>query len=149
MGDCLANFENNLTKQMEISLQRHKDEIDLAMNVQAKEIVMLSEDLISLKEQYMITEGRLVRAEKQVEDMREQLLLHEARSMRDNLVFYNIPESANENTESVLKEFLISEMKISSDDMKKFRLIECIVWDPLLIRGDSLLPNSTLVLVKS
>ena len=122
MGDFLDDQKNKLSQQFEVSLQRHRDEFDAALNEQNAEISLLNEDLKDTKDQLRIMEGRLTRSEKQVEDMREKMLVNEARSMRDNLVFYNIPETQDrENTEAVLRDFLVAEMKISEQDMTKIR----------------------------
>ena len=53
-----------------------------------------------------------------ISDMQEELLQLQARSMRDNLVFYNIQELPNENTHQVLRNFLKNEMRISDQDQQ-------------------------------
>ena len=125
MSDYLANFKSELSQQVEISLERHRDEFDSAMNVQTAEIQILTDDLKASKQQCVILEGRLTRAEKLVDDMREQLLQHEARSMRNNLVFHNVPEASSgpaaENTEATLRTFIKQEMKVSSSDMEEIK----------------------------
>lgn len=121
MNDYLANFTSKLTEQVETAIERHKDEIDLAMNVQAQEIAMLTEELNSVKECNLILEGRLTRSEKMVEELKERSLYQEARSMRDNLVFYNIKEASEgvEDTKAVLRGFLREEMRIGAEDMQQ------------------------------
>lgn len=66
-------------------------------------------------------EGRLPRAEKEVNDLKEQVTLLEARSMRDNLKFYGIDEQQNENTEQTVRHFLRNQMKISDEDLVKIK----------------------------
>ena len=66
-------------------------------------------------------EGRLTRTENVLEDLREQMLVQEARSMRDNLKFYNIPESQDEECEETVRKFLSKEMKISVNDLNKIK----------------------------
>lgn len=46
-------------------------------------------------------------------ELKEDLLDLKSRSMRDNLIFTNIPESHNENTEAVLSEFLQSKLQLN------------------------------------
>ena len=121
MSDYLTDFKDKLSHQMEVALQRHRDEVDAAMNMQAKEVELLNEELKASREQCVIMEGRLTRAEKEVEDMREKLLHHEARSMRDNLIFHNIPEEKDEDTEAVLKKFCKEELKIGSSTMERIK----------------------------
>ena len=69
-------------------------------------------------------EGRLIRVEKEIDNLKEQYLMTEARSMRDNLMFYNIPESskgAQEDASKTLKSFLADEMKINDKELKQVR----------------------------
>ncbi len=122
MSGYLEKFKDNLVKQMDKALQSKYDDLQLALNVQTEELEMMAKELEATKEQQVITEGRLTRAEKLVEDLREQLLQQEARSMRDNLVFFNVPEQQTDhikNTEHVLRDFLKTEMKIKDDDLRK------------------------------
>ena len=95
-------------------------------NIDTQFVATLSDELTTLKseyeelrEMYKVTEGRLTRAEKLIEDQKEQILQLEARSMRDNLVFYNITEYPGENTEKVLRDFLYKDMYISDEDYSK------------------------------
>lgn len=44
--------------------------------------------------------------------LKRQMLEAQARSMKDNLIFGNIPESTGENTETVVREFIEKEMEI-------------------------------------
>jgi hypothetical protein len=119
MSGYLKEFKDDFAAEMQVSLQRHNDGVELAMSVQEKELVTLTKSLKSAQQHNVILEGRLTRAEKQIEDMREELLQHEARSMRDNLIFYNIPESTaeTEDTEHIVRQFLQHEMKVSNHDM--------------------------------
>ena len=59
------------------------------------------------------------RAEKDIVHMREEQLMQEARSMRDNIVFYNIPESSQENVLQVVRDFLKTEMRIGDNEASK------------------------------
>jgi hypothetical protein len=121
MNDYLNDFEVKLSNRMNVAQRSQKDEYEAALNRQTKEIEMMGEELNMVREQNVILEGRLTRSEKLVEDMREQLLQQQARSMRDNLVFFNIPEQHDENTEAVLKKFLTDEMKVSASDMENIK----------------------------
>ena len=66
------------------------------MKLHTEEVNILSTEVQSTKDQLLVTEGRLIRAEKQIDELREKLLSTEARSMRDNLMFYNIAEPCQE-----------------------------------------------------
>lgn len=73
------------------------DQLDNKMTGMASDITKLTEENAQLRARNLITEGRLTRLEKVVHDLREQSLQDTTRSMRDNLVFTNIPEITNEN----------------------------------------------------
>lgn len=87
--------------------------------VMQSEIDVLQEENKELRDLLRVSEGRLTRAEKQIHDLSEELLQLQARSMRDNLVFYNIPESKDEPTHcsGTLQGFLKNEMNISDENM--------------------------------
>ena len=88
------------------------------------EIETLKEENKKLSNLLEVTIGRLTRTEKQLDDVKEEVLDLQARSMRDNLVFYNIDESPRgppENCGRTLSKFLRDEMKINDEDMEKIR----------------------------
>jgi hypothetical protein len=113
----LAALESELSAKIENELMRDAEEENTT-----SEIRSLQEDVTRLQDQLKIAIGRITRAEKERDDMREELLQLEARMMRDNLMFYNIEEPAEEpthNCELTLKTFLTKEMKIRDVDMEK------------------------------
>jgi hypothetical protein len=87
----------------------------------AESVHDLEKENSELREKCRILEGRLTRAEKEIEEVKEQQLMQEARSMRDNLVFFNVPEQRSEDCEKTLRNFLATEMKIVERDMEKIR----------------------------
>lgn len=86
--------ENGQTKQ---SLEEIKERLDLLENDGFK--VTEECDHLSLREQNSALRN-------QVQDLKWQLDQIDAYTRQDNLRFYNIPESANENTEQVLATFI-------------------------------------------
>ena len=72
----------------------------------------MQEEHKSIKTQYRILEGRLKRTEKLMEDLSEQLFQTDARSMKDKLVFFNIPERSYENPEHTLRDVFVDEIQI-------------------------------------
>ena len=66
-----------------------------------------------LKAQHIINEGRLTRVEKVVGDLKEELLKVQQHSMKENLIFQNIPEKQQENVNTILREYMSMELKIS------------------------------------
>ena len=106
------------------ALERHRDELQIISNMHKQELDLLEEELKITKDQNVIMEGRLIRAEKEIDNLKEQYLITEARSMRDNLMFYNIPESskgAQEDASKTLKSFLADEMRINDEELKQVR----------------------------
>ena len=68
-----------------------------------------------------LLEGRCARSEKLITDLKEEVLQIQSEQMKDNLIFYNIPEKKRENkkdTRKILVKFLKEEMKISEEEMK-------------------------------
>ena len=79
----------------------------------------IEKDTVHLKERCTLLEGRLARNEKEVSEVKEELLIEQARSMGDNLKFFNIPEGRGEDCEQSLRQFLINEMLIDEPNMNK------------------------------
>ena len=121
INEHLRNFKDKLSTDCATALERYKDEIDSVQSMHSQEVGIIRTELDSTKEQYRIMEGRLIRAEKEIQDLKEQQLMSEARSMRDNLIFYNITEPTQENPETTLNNFLKDEMKVNDDDLKKIK----------------------------
>ena len=63
------------------------------------EIESLKTELKWTKTKCKITEGRITPAEKQIQDIPEELMQLKARTMKPNLVFYNIPEEMNQRSD--------------------------------------------------
>ena len=52
-------------------------------------------------------------------ELKEELLDLKSRSMRDNLIFRNIEETMDENTEEVLKKFLSDHLKMNNVNFER------------------------------
>ena len=88
------------------------------------EVAPLKEEVKRLREQLEIAIGRITRGEKERDDMKEELLQQQVRMMRDNLVFYNIPEDDREpayECTDTIKTFLRTEMKVDETNMAKIK----------------------------
>ena len=116
--DQIQDIELRADKSIEEKLDEYKLTIAYALHDHAEQLESLQEENKSIKTQYRILEGRLTRSEKLVEDLSEQLLQTDARSMRDNLVFFNIPEQSSENPEHILRDFFADEMQICDADQQ-------------------------------
>ena len=77
----------------------------------------------SLLDKLKETEGRVLRCEKLIVDLQEENISLKCRSMRDNLVFYNIVERNDrpqyEDTRALLYGFVHAELKIDEDCMSQ------------------------------
>ena len=89
--------------------------LEMTCESQCRDIEELQKDSMVLQQKNTLLEGRVTRAEKVIDEQREQILQIQARSMRENLVFYNIPEEKGENTKAATKETL---QKFIKDEMK-------------------------------
>ena len=58
----------------------------------AFEIVEMKRENEYLRNRVELQQGRITRLEKVGEDQHEEILMMQARSLRDNVIFYNVPE---------------------------------------------------------
>ena len=120
-SDLREEFADDIKERFE-AVSQQVDEWDMCtydMATTSRKLEELDNENEELKSRVRMLEGRLTRAEKEVCDLKEELLKQQARSMQDNLKFFNIPETYPENAESTLQNFLKTEMKIADNDMKK------------------------------
>jgi hypothetical protein len=96
-----------------------------ALNNMHKEIDSLKEQNEELKHRLALSDGRLMRAEKEMDTVKEKVIEITARSMQNNVIFKNIPESVKE-TNTLLEQkvvaFLKDEMKLNETDMKSVEI---------------------------
>lgn len=134
IGEFMNSLQESLNYQLEEAVESIHNEIearlskshtDFSVDVndaianQTHDMRDLQEENSELLTKCQVLEGRLTRTEKEVTELKERLLLQEARSMRDNLKFYGLAEVTGENCEITLKTFMKREMKISEEDLKK------------------------------
>lgn len=66
---------------------------------------------------------RILNLEREREDLRNDIIDMKARSMRDNLLFCNIPEEQSpENTEKVVREFMCSNLKMTKEKVDEIKI---------------------------
>ena len=90
------------------------------MKYMDESIVELKNENNELRKRLKITEGRLTRAEKKLDDANEKILELTTRSMRDNLIFKNVEEKQNESEKDIedkLKGICRERLKPTDDDM--------------------------------
>jgi hypothetical protein len=99
------------------------------------EMTSVSETVATLQTNYRTvsdkTEGldfEMTVTQKQLEyllesnaSLKDELTDLKSRSMRDNLVFFNIPEQESEDTENVVRSFLEEKMKMPTDQAKEVK----------------------------
>ena len=82
-----------------------------------EEIKNLNESLENAQTKARVLEGRLTRLEKVVGETREELLQQKARSMKKNLLFYNLAESRDEDVRKVLNEFFKNQLRMPQEQI--------------------------------
>ena len=109
------NLMQTLSKTVEM-MQTEVNSMRSDLTVQGEEMKILKEENQSLKYRQSISESRIQRLEKTVSKQKEELIDLKSRSMRDNVVFYQIPEDNDERpqkTQELLYDFLEKEMNIA------------------------------------
>ena len=130
MGKMQHNMQLSFNEEFEKAVDGMRQEllghVEERMEVQDESLTYHStsvdaneQEIEELRERCLVLEGRLTKAENEVDELKEKLLAQEARSMRDNLTFFNIPEKDGEDCEKSLRKFLRREMSISREDMEK------------------------------
>ncbi|XP_061167396.1 myosin-2 heavy chain-like [Saccostrea echinata] len=80
---------------------------------QTREVKEMKKSVSNIRNENEVILNELEIVRNKFEDLNERHLDLQTRSMRDNLIFSGIPETQDENTEEVLKEFISSEMNIT------------------------------------
>lgn len=128
LGEMNTQMQESFNKRFDEAIERVKEEVmnhansselNVSLSSQAKDIDDLLKDNEELRNRCRVLEGRVTRAESELHQLKEEQLIQQARSMRDNVKFFNIPETENENCEMVVRRFLINEMKVGRNDMEK------------------------------
>ena len=92
-----------------------------SLESQHEEIEELHKENDVLVNKCKVLEGRLARVEHELDVLREEQLSQQARSMRDNVQFFNIPEQANENCKEVVMSFMKTEMKMPDNIISQIK----------------------------
>ena len=121
----VQRFVESLITERVTSLHQDIEEMGKSMQAQSEELEELTFENHDLWTRIKLLEGRQARSDKVIEDLREELLQTQSRQMKDNLMFYNIPEVPGETrteTKDILIAFLKEEMKIGNDEMKRIQM---------------------------
>ena len=103
-------------KTVENDLKSVKESIEFAH----AEIKDLKKESETRKQTDEATKQRIEKLEKENEILNKSVIDLKARSMRDNLLFYNIPESKDENTTEIIHKLL--EEKLQIEDSYKIKI---------------------------
>ena len=120
--ESVDQYKNDLLSHIE-TIKIRVDECEKSLGDQDKRIESLEQENSDLVERNTVVEGRLFRCEHFIEKLQDKVLSLETRSMRDNIVFYNIAENPSEDTFRVIIDLLATEMnlgdQISNTDLKR------------------------------
>ena len=102
-------------RQLLNTLVAKVDSLTTSVQKKDEEIRNLNASLENAQTKTRVLEGRLTRLEKVVGETREELLQQKARSMKKNLLFYNLAESRGEDVRKVLNEFFMNQLMMPQD----------------------------------
>ena len=91
------------------------DSLTTSVQKKDEEIRNLNASLENAQTKARVLEGCLTRLEKVVGETHEELLQQKARSMKKNLLFYNLAESRGEDVHKVLNEFFMNQLMMPQD----------------------------------
>ena len=123
------------------ALEDKLDDFKESVTFQEQEIEDLKSENAKMLHRCQIYEGQIAKNEKEIQFIKEDTLQIQAKSMSANLVFYNIPEQGNENSQmtgDILMTFIRDELKVQSQD------INLIVFDRVHRFGKNLAENPDL-----
>jgi hypothetical protein len=96
-----------------------------SLNMMDSEVQALKGENAELKRRLMLAEGRLTRAEKELELTKEKVIDLTSRSMRDNLIIKNVEESRGEDIEEKIKNVLKDNVKMDDNKLTKVDILSC------------------------
>ena len=122
IGDQIQKGNAHTTKLLE-ALRKEVGDIHTVLDRQDKSIDALQKENTFLHKRNMINEGRITRLEKQAHDTHEEVLHIQQRSMSNNLVIQNIPESTQEIVKNTLADFMSRDLKMTPQQINRVQII--------------------------
>ena len=117
MKQIYSMFEAVMKKLEKVdNIKTDVREIKKSLEFAHAEIVDLKKENESMKVNQAKTEERIETLERERNAFRDKVIDLQARSMRDNLLFFNMPESKDENTTEMIHEML--ETKLGIEDAR-------------------------------
>jgi hypothetical protein len=124
LNDCISQGNAEM-KTLISALDDKFTKFQAEQDTQSETINALKLENRMLTERSKITDGRITRLEQIVGDLLEEMLLLQQHSMRENIIFQNINEVANENVALVLQNFLEKELRMPTHIMKTVQIVRC------------------------
>ena len=119
----LKDYLDQMKLDITSKITNSEESLRSLITSQDSEIKALQDENLVLQQRGYINEGRLTRVEKLVADLKEEQIRSQQHSMKENLIFQNLPEVASENVYNTLREYMMTKMKISADDMKNVGVV--------------------------
>ena len=115
-----VSLMSSINKKLEILIPLHKDvqEITRSLEFAHEHIMTLQTANKELHSSVQSLSEQMQKISTENKQLKETVLDLQTRSMRDNLIFSGLPETNNENTESVVKNFMKTQLKIPPETLK-------------------------------
>ncbi|CAB4036793.1 Hypothetical predicted protein, partial [Paramuricea clavata] len=97
-----------------ISMEQELKQVKESLEYACAEVETLKKENAELKKSDSETKERLAKVEEQNSTLNSRVIDLQARSMRDNLMFYNLPEREDENTNNLIHNLLQEQLGISN-----------------------------------
>jgi hypothetical protein len=117
MNASLKSYLDNMTEIINTNIIESTRSLREIINGQTEELEHLRASNKTLVARTTIDEGRITRLEKNVSDLKENLLRLTQQTMKDNVILQGVPEVPSENVFHTVKTFMTDKLKISPDQM--------------------------------
>lgn len=118
--DIQVSVLESINKKLDILSLLHQEIKDLKASLEFthQQIEDLQRDNTELRSTLTAVTSEVNTLKKENKTLRETVLDIQSRSMRDNLIFSGIPESTPDNPETLVKNFMVSALKIPAETVK-------------------------------
>lgn len=119
--DIQVSVLESINKKLDILSLLHQEIKDLKASLEFthQQIEDLQRDNNELRSTLTAVTSEVDTLKKENTTLRETVLDIQSRSMRDNLIFSGIPESTPDNPETLVKNFMVSALKIPAETVKR------------------------------
>lgn len=120
----LISYLEKMTLAINNKISESSKSLTDQMTEQANELTCLKEENQALRQRSIVNEGRLFKLERVVADLKEDVLRGQQHSMKENIIFQNIPENPQENVYKTLHEFMNNNLRMSQDNMSAVHILK-------------------------